>query len=149
MHAPIMIAIITLSLGVPSGGLSAQDTPRPTANSCQPADSPHMQSLLIWTRRTISSDVGSAPMWREKLFEGKMMSPAAVQPVLEEAVCAKVVRLLKADVGFADSTANDAAVVRVDGKYIAKFWFRTPGLGASTGTFYFDRGFTRVVTRSR
>lgn len=129
--------------------LSAQEPPPPPGSACLSADSPVMQWLLLSTRRTISSDVGSAPQWRTRLFEGKKMPPGAVMPVVEEAVCAKVVRILKADVGFADSTADAAAVVRVDGKYVAKFWFRVPGLGENIGTFYFDRGFTRVVNRIR
>ncbi len=74
------------------------------------------------------------------------MPPEAVTPVLEEAVCAKVVRILKARLAAADSTAAAAAVVRVDGKYVANFRFHPVGYPRETRTtYYFDRGFTRVI----
>jgi len=150
MFTRLLFPVVLLStVALQTKSLPAQEPPPPIGSACLPADSPEMQGLLYLMRKRVSSDVGSAPQWRERLFEGKKMPPGAVMPVQEEEVCAKVVRLLKADVGFADSTANAAAVVRVDGKYVASFWFRVPELGVNIGTFYFDRGFTRVVVRSR
>ncbi len=131
---------------LPMERLSAQAVPPSSGNACLQEGTPDMADLLAQIQRRVSSDGAGSVKLRTLWLEGKKMPPGAVMPVLEEVVCAKVVRLLKAHLTSMESTADAAAVVRVDGTYIANFRSRFAGFPRELRTtFYFDRGITRVV----
>lgn len=107
MLTRLLFLATLLSLAMlPVVSLSAEEPSPPTCGACLPVESAEMQGLLGVIQRTVSSDAEGPTQRRARWFEGRKMPPGAVMPVLEEAVCAKVVRTLKAYTAFSDSTAD-------------------------------------------
>ncbi len=148
MLTRFLCSSVLLSLATfPVKSMSAQEPP-PSGGSCLGVETSDMKTLLERTRFWLSQGGETADRVRARHFEGKRWQPEAVQPVLEEALCAKVMRLVTQKLIDMDSTAAGVAVVRVGGEmYVATFRWFAPRLSRMVGSeFYLDRGLTRVVS---
>jgi hypothetical protein len=142
-----LVATLAASMDATTTDLPAQAlSVRSSGTACLSPDSPDMRGLVARLRVTLSSNGRGPAGIRDRHFNGRKFSPEAIVPIREEQVCAKAVRLLRAHLSEVEWTAGEAAVVRVDGRYIVNFRYRASGFPQEVpATFYFNRGFTKVV----
>lgn len=110
-----------------------------------------MDVLLPAVRRVITREINRSDEVRSGLGLVKGQR-AHVTTVLEEAVCANALRILKAHLGDLATVSDQVAVVRVQGRYVARYQFQYPPdyirafnpRSPNIANFYFDREFTKV-----
>lgn len=110
-----------------------------------------MDVLLPAVRRVITREISRSDEVRSGLGLVKG-PPAHVTTVHEEAVCAKALRILKDHLGDLATVSDQVAVVRVQGRYVARYRFQYPPeylrvfhpRSPNVANFYFDRELTKV-----
>ena len=119
--------------------------PQGPSDVCLGPGTPEMDQLLATIRRMVSSQVERSDEVRSGLGLEKG-SAGDVVPVMSDSICARALRILKAQLGGRASVSESVAVVSVGGKYIARYWFRAARLPQNViENFHFNREFTEFT----
>ena len=142
-----VLALLPIATDVP-----AAQVPQAAGGTCLDVGAGDMDQLLAQVRRVVTREIPRSDEIRASrgLTKG---AAGSVVPILDETVCATALVILKEHLGDLATVSDQVAVVKVQGRYVARYRFRYPAQYVevvkpqtpNVRTFYFDREFTRVT----
>jgi hypothetical protein len=150
-YASILAAGLLCCAALRGGGQSADErTALSHRNACLGLDSPSVQALVGQVQSTVTKDSGSHPRLRERLHGGEKLAASEVRPVVDEALCARALALVRDHLAGHAYVAEQIALVEAGSRYVGIVEHRFKAdLPATRGVFYMNRGLSKVLGSRR